>query len=109
MNIFWGMKKLWILQNWTIWCVCATKNIIASIHFKDFLKVKVQNWIFFFGVAIIFLGGMPKFLIFFGVNSTLICRCWVLANESTPTLDIYLLYGKVKFVLNAFIKIMGKI
>ena len=23
MNIFWGMKKLWILQNWTIWCVCA--------------------------------------------------------------------------------------
>ena len=46
MNIFWGMKKLWILQNWTIW---------------------------------------------------------------TPTLNIYLLYGKVKFVLNAFIKILGKI
>ena len=40
-----------------------------SIHFKDFLKVKVQNWIFF-GVAIIFFGGMPKFLIFLGVNST---------------------------------------
>ena len=61
---------------------------------------------FFFGVAIIFLGGMPKFLIFL---KQYICRCWVLANESTPTLDIYLLYGKVKFVLNAFIKIMGKI
>ena len=43
------------------------------IHFKDFLKVKVQNGIFFFfGVAIIFLGGMPKFLIFFWVNSTFV-------------------------------------
>ena len=30
-------------------------------------------------------------------------------NESTPTLDIYPLYGKVEIVLNAFIKIMGKI
>ena len=45
MNIFWGMKKLWILQNWTIWCVCAG-GVGISIHFKDFLKVKVQNWIF---------------------------------------------------------------
>ena len=58
MNIFWGMKKLWILQNWTIWCVCVGgggwgKGI--SIHFKDFLKVKVQNWIFFFWCR-----GMPK-------------------------------------------------
>ena len=56
---------------------------------------------------------MPKFLIFFfggggGGGKQYICRCWVLANESTPTLDIYLLYGKVTFVLNAFIKIMGK-
>ena len=46
MNIFWGMKKLWILQNWTICCVCAGGGGI-SIHFKDFLKVMVQNWIFF--------------------------------------------------------------
>ena len=30
-------------------------------------------------------------------------------NESTHTQDIYPLYGKVKFVLNAFMKIMGKI
>ena len=43
-----------------------------SIHFKDFLKVMVQNWIFFFGIAIIFLGGMAKFLIFFRVNSTFV-------------------------------------
>ena len=43
-----------------------------SIHFKDFLKVMIQNWIFFFGVAIIFLGGMPKFLIFLGVNITFV-------------------------------------
>ena len=42
------------------------------IHFKDSLKVKVQNWIFFFGVSIIFLGGLPKFLIFFWVNSTFV-------------------------------------
>ena len=41
-------------------------------HFKDFLKVMVQNGIIFFGVAIIFLGGMPKFLIFLGVNSTFV-------------------------------------
>ena len=34
-----------------------------------------------------------------------ICRCWVLANESTPTLDIYLLYGKVKFVLNTLVNV----
>ena len=27
---------------------------------------------FFFGVAIIFFGGMPKFLIFLGVNSTFV-------------------------------------
>ena len=61
MNIFWGMKKLWILQNWIIWCVCAWGRGGGgegiSIHFKDFLKVKVQNWIFFLGVAIIFWGG----------------------------------------------------
>ena len=79
-----------------------------SIHFKDFLKVKVQNWIFFWCRYNFFWGGMPKFLIFFW-GKQYICRCWVLANESTPTLDIYLLYGKIKFVLNAFIKIIGKI
>ena len=41
-----------------------------SIHFKAFLKVKVQNGNIF-GVAIIFhiFVGMPKFLIFLGVNS----------------------------------------
>ena len=40
------------------------------IHFKAFLKVKVQNGNIF-GVAIIFhiFVGMLKFLIFFGVNS----------------------------------------
>ena len=43
------------------------------IHFKDFLKVKVQNGnLFWVSLAIIFLGGMPKFLIFFGVNSTFV-------------------------------------
>ena len=47
MNIFGGMKKLWILQNWTIWCVCAGGRGGISIHFKDFLKVKVQNGILF--------------------------------------------------------------
>ena len=45
MNIFGGMKKLWILQNWTIWCVCGWGGGGGgiSIHFKAFLKVKVQN------------------------------------------------------------------
>ena len=43
MNIFGGMKKLWILQNWTIWCVCQGRGGGISIHFKAFLKVKVQN------------------------------------------------------------------
>ena len=42
------------------------------IHFKDFLKVKVQNGIFFFWCRYNILGGMPKFLIFFGVNSTFV-------------------------------------
>ena len=47
MNIFWGIYKLWILQNWTIWCVCVGGGGGGvggiSIHFKAFLKVKVQN------------------------------------------------------------------
>ena len=37
MNIFLGMKKLWIIQNWTIW------RGVISLHFKAFLKVKVQK------------------------------------------------------------------
>ena len=74
-----------------------------SIHFKDFLKVKVQNGIFFLVLLQYFWGVCHIFL-----GKQYICRCWVLANESTPTMDIYLLYGKVKFVLNAFIKNMGK-
>ena len=51
--------------------MCAGEGGI-SIHFKDFLKVKVQNWIFFWCRYNIFWGGMPKFLIFFGVNSTFV-------------------------------------
>ena len=46
MNIYWGMQKLSILQNWTIWGVWG----VMSIHFTAFLKVKVQNGIIF-GVA----------------------------------------------------------
>ena len=47
MNIFWGMKILWIFfwgssQNW------ATLRVI-SMHFRVFLKVKVQNWDIFLG------------------------------------------------------------
>ena len=71
-----------------------------SIHFKDFLKIMVQNLIFFLVSVPCHYniwggGGMPKFLIFFW-GKQYICRCWVLANESTPALDIYLLNGKVK-------------
>ena len=43
MNIFWGMKKLWILQNWTI------EGGVISLHFKAFLNVKVQNGNIFWG------------------------------------------------------------
>ena len=45
------------------------------IHFKDFLNVKVQNGIFFWCRYNIWGGGgggMPKFLIFLGVNSTFV-------------------------------------
>ena len=56
-------------------CVPGRVRGGISIHFKDFLKVKVQNLIFFWCRYNIFWGGgggMPKFLIFFGVNSTFV-------------------------------------
>ena len=46
MNIFWGMKILWIFlgssQNW------ASLRAI-SMQFRVFFKVKVQNWDIFLG------------------------------------------------------------
>ena len=74
MNIFWGMKILWIFL-----------GVITKIDYVygpllcilgSFLEVKVQNG-GYFGVAkisIIFLGCL-KFLIFLGVNG----RCWARA------------------------------
>ena len=69
MNIYWGMKKLWILQNWTFFSFFFFFFLggggVISVHFKAFLTVKVQIGIIF-GVAkkSNILWGMPKFLIF---------------------------------------------
>ena len=62
MNIFWGMKKLVDITKLDyLVCVCLGEGGGGgegiSIHFKDFLKVKVQNWIFFFGCRYNILGG----------------------------------------------------
>ena len=52
---------------------------------------------------------MPKFLIFFGVSSRFWVQAYVSSKKgSTHCLGIGPLYGKVKFVFNDFIKIMGE-
>ena len=48
---------------------------VISMHFRVFLKVKVQNLEIFLVAKISHFLGCLKFLIFFGVNG----RCWVLS------------------------------
>ena len=77
-ELFGGMKKLWIYYKAGLFGVCMWGGGVNFLHFKAFLKVKVQN-ANIFGIAKILniILGMPKFLTFFGVNS----RCWVQARD----------------------------
>ena len=64
-NIFLGMKILWIFF-WGHHKIGLYLEVI-SMHLRSFLRVKVQNWGYFFGLLkfqIFFLGCL-KFLIFF--------------------------------------------
>ena len=66
MNIFWGMKILWIF-----WCHHKIRPYLGVnyMHFRVFFKVRVQNGRYFGGLLKfqIFFGCL-KFLIFFRVN-----------------------------------------
>ena len=67
-NMFWGMVKLLIIF-WMFWGV-------ISIHFGDFLKVKVQYWKMCLSLLNFkYFWACLIFLIFFGEKS----RCWVQA------------------------------
>ena len=81
-----GQKNKYVLEYddimnnfWTFWGV-------ISIHFRAFLKVKVQYWKVCFGLLNFkYFGVCLIFLILFGEKS----RCWVQAyvlrkNESIP-------------------------
>ena len=65
MNIFWGMKILWIFFGGH--CKIGLYLGVSSMHFRVFFKVKVHNRRYFLGslkFQIFFLGCL-KFLIFF--------------------------------------------
>ena len=90
MNIFWGMKNLWIFfrggggGHQRIGLYLG----VICLHFRVFSHGQCTEWgiflVFFFKISNIL--GCLKFLIFLGVNG----RCWARAyvcrkNENTPS------------------------